>query len=293
MKTDRNIMVAFILNLGFAIFEFIGGYFTNSVAIISDAIHDIGDALSIGISYVLERISKRKPNDKYTYGYLRFSVLGSLLTTVFLIIGSIVVLYHAVERIMNPVDISYDGMILLAVIGVIINFLAAYFTKDGDSLNQKAVNLHMLEDVLGWVVVLVGAVIMYFTDIKIIDPIMSMGVALFILKSALGNLKQVMDLFLEKTPYGIDIEELKTDILKVKGVIGVHHIHVWSIDGVNNYATMHVISKNNNDKLKHNIKALLHEKGIVHTTIEMESPDDYCEDDECVVEVNSHHHHHH
>ena len=211
-KTEKNILIAFLLNLSFAIFEFIGGLFTNSIAIISDSIHDIGDALSIGISFFLEKKSKQRPDDKYTYGYVRYSVIGSLITTIILIVGSIFVIYNAINRILNPVEVKYNGMIIFAILGVIINFLAAYFTKEGNSLNQKSVNLHMLEDVLGWVIVLVGAIIMKFTDISIIDPILSNLVALFILKHAIDKFKLILDLFLEKTPKNINIDELKTQI---------------------------------------------------------------------------------
>ena len=243
MKTEKNIIIAFILNLSFSIFEFFGGLFTNSVAILSDSIHDFGDAVSIGISYFMERKSKKKANNKYTYGYIRYSVLGGVITTTILLVGSILVIIGAVKRIINPVEVKYNVMIILAIIGVILNFIAAYVTREGDSINQKAVNLHMLEDVLGWIVVLIGAIVMNFTDIKIIDPIMSIGVALFILINSLKNLKQVLDLFLEKTPNDIDIEELKKHLLKINGVDDIHHIHVWSIDGYNNYATMHIVSK--------------------------------------------------
>ena len=183
MKTEKNILIAFILNLSFSIFEFIGGIFTNSVAILSDSIHDIGDALSIGISYFLEKKSKKSADNKHTYGYIRYSVLGGVITTIILMVGSILVIYQAIGRILNPVEVNYSGMIIFAILGFIINLLAAFFTKEGDSINQKAVNLHMLEDVLGWAIVLVGAIIMNFTDISIIDPIMSIAVALFIFTS--------------------------------------------------------------------------------------------------------------
>ena len=159
MKTEKNILIAFLLNISFSLFELIGGMFTNSVAIVSDAIHDFGDSISIGISYFLEKKSKKKPDNKYTYGYTRYSILGAIITNSILITGSILVIINAVERIINPTEINYDGMIIFAVFGVIINFFAAQFTKEGDSLNQKAVNLHMLEDVLGWIVVLIGAIV--------------------------------------------------------------------------------------------------------------------------------------
>lgn len=293
-KSEQNILIAFFLNLGFAIFEFIGGVFTNSIAIISDSIHDIGDALSIGISFFLEKKSKQRPDDKYTYGYVRYSVIGSLITTIILIVGSIFVIYNAINRILNPVEVNYNGMIIFAILGVIINFLAAYFTKEGNSLNQKSVNLHMLEDVLGWVIVLVGAIIMKFTDISIIDPILSLLVALFILKHAIDNFKLILDLFLEKTPNNINIDELKTHILKIKGIKDVHHIHIWSIDGYNNYATMHIVSNDKNVKEK--VKEELKEHGISHTTIELEDINEKCLDEECEINIESnheHHHHHH
>ena len=152
MKTEKNIRIAFFLNLAFSIFELIGGLFTGSVAILSDALHDVADAASIGLSWLLEKKSQKRPDEHYTYGYGRFSVLGSVITTVILLAGSTVVISNAVERIMHPTAIRYDGMILFAIVGVCVNLAAAFVTREGDSLNQKAVNLHMLEDVLGWAV---------------------------------------------------------------------------------------------------------------------------------------------
>jgi cobalt-zinc-cadmium efflux system protein len=294
MKTDRNILIAFLLNIFFAILEFIGGIFTNSVAIISDSIHDLGDAFSIGVSYLLERKSKQKADNKYTYGYLRYSVLGGVITTNILIVGSLLVIFGAIKRLINPVEINYTGMIIIAVVGVVLNLIAALVTRDGDSINQKSVNLHMLEDVLGWIVVLIGAIVMNFTDIRILDSIMCIGVAIFILYNALKNLKEILDLFLEKTPKDIDIEELKHHLLEIDGVDDVHHIHVWSIDGYNNYATMHIVSKGNDIVLlKKKIREELLEHNICHAILETE--EEVCEDKECHVELqeHSHHHHHH
>ena len=295
MKTDRNILIAFILNLGFSIFELIGGTLTNSVAIISDSIHDIGDALSIGISYFLEKISKRKPDNKYTYGYARYSVIGSLITTTILIIGSILVVIGAVKRIINPVDINYNGMILFGIIGVLVNFFAAYFTRTGHSLNQKAVNLHMLEDVFGWIVVLIGAIVMKFTGIKIIDSILSILVAVFILINSLKNLKIIIDLFLEKIPKGINIDVIKEHILNIKGVKDIHHIHIWSLDGYNNYATIHIVEDGKYKDIKKLVKGELKKQGIIHSTIELEKVGEECLEKECEVNLDnkniSHHQH--
>ncbi len=298
MKTEQNILTAFILNLSFSIFEFLGGVFTGSVAIVSDAVHDAGDAVSIGISYFLERKSKKQPDEKYTYGYARYSVLGGFITTVILLIGSVAVICNAVGRIIRPAEINYNGMIVFAVVGVCVNFCAAFFTREGDSVNQKAVNLHMLEDVLGWAVVLVGAIVMRFTNFTLIDPIVSIGVSLFIIINAIRNLKVITDLFLEKTPDNIEVAKIKEHIENVDGVLEVHHIHIRSIDGQNNIATMHVVTDSDPHKIKDEIRKELHNHGIGHVTIETETSSEHCHDKQCRTETctelkHGHHHHHH
>ena len=297
MKTERNILVAFLLNAFFSVFELIGGIFTGSVAIVSDAVHDLGDALSIGLAYVLEKKSKKQPDGQYTYGYARYSVLGALITSTILIVGSAFVIANAINRIINPVAINYDGMIIFAIIGASVNFLAAYFTREGDSLNQKAVNLHMLEDVLGWVIVLIGAVTMKFTDFGIIDPILSIFVAAFIMVNALKSYRAILDLFLEKTPVGFDIERVRKTLTEVEGVSDVHHIHIWSMDGMSNYATMHVVSDSDDVVLlKQTVRGKLKELGISHVTLEIEGATEECTEKECHVDVTTHvhgHHHHH
>ncbi len=294
MKSEKNILIAFILNLCFSVFEFFGGIFTGSVAIMSDAVHDIGDAASIGFSYFLEKKSRRQPDKRYTYGYARYSVLGGVITTFILLFGSAAVIVNAIERIINPSHINYNGMILFGIVGVVVNFLAAYFTHGGESVNQKAVNLHMLEDVLGWAVVLIGAIVMRFTDWSLLDPIMSIGVAIFILINAIKNLKNVLDIFLEKTPDNISVDEIKEHICKIDGVIDTHHIHLRSLDGQNIYATMHIVTDSDPHTVKHLIREELAEHGITHSTLELETPDEHCHDKHCRVEHNhnSHHHHH-
>ncbi len=296
MKTEKNILIAFLLNLCFSVFECIGGIVTGSVAILSDAVHDIGDAASIGVSYFLERKSKKQPDDTYTYGYARYSVIGSVVTTFILLFGSAAVIYNAVARLITPSEINYNGMIIFAIVGVLVNLGAAFVTKEGDSLNQKAVNLHMLEDVLGWVVVLVGAVVMRFTDLAVIDPLMSIGVATFIFVNAIRNLKEAVDVFLEKTPHGICVEEIKEHVAEIDGVLDVHHIHVWSLDGHNSYATMHVVTNAEHHKVKHAIREELAEHGIGHVTLELEAQGEHCHEKDCHVELHAdhgHHHHHH
>ena len=298
MKTERNILVALILNLTFSVFEFVGGILTGSVAVLSDALHDAGDAFSIGISYFLERKSKRQPDPVYTYGYARYSVVGGLITSLILLLGSAMMIIEAAEGFFEPAQINYDGMIIFAVVGVVVNFLAAKVTHKGESVNQKAVNLHMLEDVLGWAVVLVGAIVMRFTDFAILDPIMSMGVSVFILVNALKNLKEVLDLFLEKIPHGVDIAEIKSHVCTIDGVEDVHHIHIWSLDGCSHYATMHIVTDRDAHAIKDAVRQELREHGIGHATLELESSGEHCHDRECRVESSKaaghgHHHHHH
>jgi cobalt-zinc-cadmium efflux system protein len=296
MKTEKNILFAFILNLSFSIFELFGGIFTGSVAILSDAVHDVGDAASIGIAFFLEKKSKKQPDRKYTYGYARYSVIGGVITTLILLLGSAAVICNAVVRIIHPTEINYNGMIIFALVGVCVNFCAAFLTREGDSINQRAVNLHMLEDVLGWAVVLAGAVVMRFTDLYIVDPLMSIGVAVFILINAVKNLREVLELFLEKTPHGVDIDKLTEHVCEIDGVLGIHHVHVWSMDGQSNYATMHVVASGEPHVIKHAVREELSEHGIVHATLELEREGEDCGERDCHVHSpapHAHHHHHH
>ena len=297
MKSQKRILIAFILNLIFAVFEFIGGALTGSVAIISDSVHDLGDSISIGISYFLEKISKKEPDDKYTYGYLKYSVLGSLIMTIILIVGSIFVIINAIERLIKPVPINYNGMLIFAVVGIIVNLIAAISTHKGESLNQKAVNLHMLEDVLGWVVVLIGAIVMKFTDITYIDPIMSIGVSVFLLINAFKGIKKILDIFFEKAPDGIDVLEIKHHLKEIDGVLDVHHFHLRTIDGFNHIATLHIVTSSDPATVKKAVKEELAEHGVSHTTVEIETPEEECEDLSChpnhTEHNHSHSHHHH
>lgn len=293
MKAERNIFIAFLLNLAFSIFELVGGILTGSVAIVSDAIHDAGDALSIGLSFILERKSKKQPDGKYTYGYGRYSVLGGLITTVILFVGSVAMIFNAVSRFFAPTEIDYNGMIAFAVVGVCVNFVAALFTREGDSINQKAVNLHMLEDVFGWAVVLIGAIVMRFTDFALLDPILSICVSAFILYHAIKNLAAITVLFLEKTPQNVNSEEVQNHLREIDGVLDVHHIHIWSVDGVHHSATMHIVTDADPHKIKESVRKELAEHSIVHATLELELPTEHCHTRECHIEPTVHTGHHH
>lgn len=294
MKSDKKILLAFLLNLSFAVFEAVGGILTGSVAITSDAVHDLGDAATIGASYLFERKSKKQADEVYTYGYARYSLLGGVLTTLILLVGSVLIIAGAIKRILAPVEVDYNGMILVAAVGVAVNLIAAFFTQRGHSLNQKAINLHMLEDVLGWAVILVGAVVMRFTDLVFIDPLLSIGVSTVILVTAAGNLREILDLFLERVPHGISVRTIGEHIVALPGVTDVHHIHLWSIDGNTHCVTMHVVAEGDAHELKERIRSELRGFGIGHATLELESAEEHCHEEKCHAEqVPPYGHHHH
>jgi cobalt-zinc-cadmium efflux system protein len=296
MRSDKRILLAFLLNLGFSLFEFVGGLITGSVAILSDALHDLGDAAGIGVSLFLERKSKRKADDAYTYGYARYSMLGSVFTMLILLTGSVAVIWNAAQRLLHPTPIHYGGMILFALVGVAVNLIAALVTRGGESMNQKAVSLHMLEDVLGWVVVLVGAVVMRFTDLWFLDSLMSIGVALFIGIHAAKGLLETLPYFLEKAPQNVDVPSIKVHLAEIPGVLDVHHIHLWSMDERHNCATMHIVTNGDPHEIKAAVRHELSHHGINHATLELETEGEECPAGHCHVtldECESHHHHHH
>ena len=286
-ESYKNIKIAFLLNILFSILEAIGGILINSISIITDSVHDFGDAISIGVSYLLEKKSTKESNSTHTYGYLRYSLLGALITSIILLIGSTAAIYNAVLRIINPEDINSDGMIIFAILGVIINGYAAYRTSHGEKHNEKAINLHMLEDVLGWVAVLIGSIFIKVFNLPIIDPILSILIGLYILFHVYRYIKEVFDIFMEKTPEGININEIKKEIKEhFKDISNIHHVHIWSLDGVNNCMTCHVLlNKKMTAKdimeLKDNIKNELKEFNINHTTLEIEYFDENCKSKEC------------
>ena len=285
-KSTKNMLFAFILNFSFSIIELIGGFFTNSIAIMSDALHDFGDSLSIGTSLFLEKKSEKKPDETYTYGYARFSLIGALITSMVLTIGSVFVVYNAVSRIIHPEEIKSGGMLVLAILGIVINGLAALKTSHSHSINERTLNLHMLEDLLGWIAVLVGGIVIKFTGWYIIDPILSLCIAVFVLMHAIKHIKEVFSVFLEKSP--VDVEKVKAECLETDGVLDIHHIHLWSLDGNSTLATLHAQIEKDADyeKIRHSLHHKLEHLGIHHATIEFEYKK--CKNTECVIE---HHHH--
>jgi cobalt-zinc-cadmium efflux system protein len=276
--------LAFVLNLIFAILELVGGLLTNSLAILSDAFHDFGDCAAIGIAWFLERKSLKASTSVYSYGYRRFSVMSALLTGVILFVGSTLILIKAIPRLFNPEQPHIEGMIALAFLGLAVNGFAAFRMSKGGSISERMILVHLLEDVLGWFVILVGAVVMWIQPMPILDPIMAIGVAVWVLWNAYKNLKETMMVFLQATPTNIDLQAVENSLRKFDWVHDLHHTHVWSMDGEHHILTMHLIVKaeahpNHVHELKNQIKKhLLAEFRIQEATIEIEWPDQHCAD---------------
>jgi cobalt-zinc-cadmium efflux system protein len=279
--SGKNLKIAFFLNLGFTIFEIFGGLYVNSVAILSDAIRDLGDSLSLGTAWYLDHKSKQKADKKFSFGYARFSLLGALINSIVLIAGSIYVVTEAIERIVHPETSDADGMILFAIIGIAVNGYAAWKMSGGKSLNEKVISWHLLEDVLGWVAILIAAIVLKFKNIEYLDPALSLIITAYILWGVMKRLKETLFLFLQGVPKEIDLIVIEKQLLSVPNVASVHHVHVWSLEGEHHVFTAHVKLKNIDDftqitKTKHKLKAIISEYAFKHYTIETELDDESC-----------------
>jgi cobalt-zinc-cadmium efflux system protein len=276
-----GLKTAFFLNIFFTIVEIVGGLLTNSVAILSDAIHDLGDSFTLLFAWYMERISTKKSTPQLTFGYKRFSLLGALASSLVLLLGSIYILSEAIPRLFHPETVHPEGMTLLAITGVVINGLAVLRLKGGAKLNQRSVMLHLLEDVLGWIAVLIVSLILLFFDLPILDPLLSIVITVFVLSRIYPNMKSALKIFLQYIPEDMDIQVIKTRINSHPKVSDVHDIHLWSIDGVYTIFSAHVAlledaSLSAVETLKRELKEILLELGIEHATLEMEAPGSPC-----------------
>jgi cobalt-zinc-cadmium efflux system protein len=288
-NTSRNFRTVFFLNFGFTLFEIVGGILTNSIAIISDALHDLGDSISIGLAWFLEGYSRKKSDNKYSYGYGRFSLLGALINAIVLIIGSTFVLANAIPRIIKPEPTNAKGMILFAIVGVIVNGVAVFRLKNEESMNARVMMLHLLEDVLGWIAILAVAITLLFWPTYILDAILSIVITLYILFNVVLNLKKTISLFLQATPEHINLDLIDEKLKSIDKVISSHHTHVWSLDGANHILTTHLTVNKNTTReeiirIKSKCKQLFEDLKLTHFTIEIE-----LEDEVCLMEDEHHH----
>ncbi|MDP3436538.1 MAG: cation diffusion facilitator family transporter [Bacteroidales bacterium] len=281
-NSGRNIAIAFFLNLFFAIIELVGGLLTNSVAILSDAVHDFGDSLSLGVAYYLQRVSSKKGDNRFSYGYKRFSLLGSVFISVILVIGAVFIIREGILRVIQPEESDAKGMLLLAILGIIVNGAAVLKLRGGASHNERAVLLHMMEDVLGWVAVFVASIVMIFVEVPVLDPILSIAITLWVLFNVYKNLKETISIMLQEVPRGINQDKLRGEILQLLDIESIHDVHLWTMDGENHILTLHIVVKEGIGKrtvmeLKRGVREIAFNYDIGHVTIETEGSDECAE----------------
>ncbi|MPL98898.1 Cadmium, cobalt and zinc/H(+)-K(+) antiporter [bioreactor metagenome] len=277
-NSTKNIRTAFFLNLAFAFVELIGGIITNSVAILSDAVHDFGDSISLAIAWALQKKSNKAKDDKYSYGYKRFSLLSSVILSGILLVGSILILVEAIGRLFNPQEVNAQGMLWLAILGIIVNGLAALSVKRGKTLNERAVFLHIMEDVLGWIGVLVISIVMIFVNLPILDPILSISITIWVLYNVYKNLKATFNILLQAFPKNVDVKKLTKEIEAIDNVISIHDLHIWTQDGNSHVMTLHIVAEKNYETIKLKVRGIAKTFNIDHVTIELEDKYSSCEE---------------
>jgi len=279
-----NLKLAFFLNLGFTVIEFVGGIFTNSTAIIADAIHDFGDSFALAQAWYFESISEKSATRTYTYGYRRFTLLGALISSLLLLVSSFYVLAEAIPRILEPQHSNAQGMVVLALFGVAVNAFAMLRLAKGSSANIRIVALHLLEDVLGWVAILVVATILLFKDVHILDPILATLITIYILANVIKQLKGIVPVFLQASPPSTDVADIEKQLQTLDFVDSIHHMHIWSLDGEHSVLSAHIVADRTLSPieyaaLKSSFRKIIDENGIYHSTLEIELPDESCRQD--------------
>lgn len=274
-NTIKNIKLAFFLNLGFSAFELIGGIMVNSVAIVSDSLHDFGDSLSLGLSWYLEKKSKKNPDKNFTFGYQRFSLLSALINSIVLIIGSVFVIQEAIDRLLDPESSNGLGMLLISIIGIVVNGYVVLKMRRGKTMNERVLSWHLMEDVLGWIAVFIISIILLFKDIPYLDPGLSLGITTFILWNVAIRLRETLLLFLQAVPIDIDVEELIKKLLSIDEIISTHNAYLWSLDGKHHVFSAHVVVKrveftSEIEMIKIKIRNELKSYGLKNITLEIE-----------------------
>lgn len=280
-SSGKNLKLAFFLNAAFTIFELIGGFYVNSVAIISDAVHDLGDTISLGTSWYLQNKSRQKSNARFSFGYKRFSLLGALINSLVLIAGSVYVITEAIKRLMEPEYSDAGGMLLFAIVGVAVNGFAAWKLSKGTSINEKVVSWHLVEDVLGWLAVMIAAIVLHFYQTPYLDPALSLLITIYILWNVFKRLKDTLFIFLQGVPGEIDLKEIEEKLNALPHIASLHHMHVWSLEGSDHVFTTHIKLKNISHfqqllDVKRDVKDILRKYNFDHYTIETELDEESC-----------------
>lgn len=280
-QTTASIRTAFILNLAFTLIEVVGGILTNSLAILSDSLHDLGDSFSIGLSWLMETRARTPGRSRYSYGFRRLSLLAALINAVVLIVGSLVLLSRAVPRLFNPQHSDAKGMLLLSIIGILVNGAAVLRLRGGKTMNAQIIAWHLLEDVLGWVAVLIVSISLLVTDIHILDPLLSILITGYVLFNVIRNLRKTVAIFLQAAPPDLDVQAMERELPRIPNVLSTHHTHAWSLDGEHHVLTTHLVvpanaSKKDLMQVKHDAFGLMKQIDLEHTTIELEYEDEDC-----------------
>ena len=278
---DVGLRTAFFLNLVFAIVEIIGGIMTNSLAILSDAIHDLGDTVSLGLGWYLERVSLRDSDQRYSYGYRRFSLLGALVNTIILVVGAVYITLEAIPRLFSPEKTHAQGMTILALGGIIVNGVAALRLRHEKSYNARAIAWHLFEDVLGWIAVLIVGTILLFTDLYVLDPLLSILISVYVIYNVQKNLQKTIQLFLQAVPVELEMDDIDRRLLQIENVESIHHTHVWSLDGTNHVLTTHIVVDQDTSResvlcVKQDVRELVKDLNISHITIDIEYGETDC-----------------
>ena len=296
MKAKYTVWLAFFLNLTYAIVEFIAGGVFGSSAVLADSVHDLGDAIAIGISAFLESISNREEDSHYTLGYKRFSLLGAMITAVILMTGSVLVILENIAKIFHPQSVNDEGIFWLGIIAITINVLASLVIRKGQTKNESILSLHFLEDTLGWVAVILMAIVLRFTDWYILDPLLSLAISFFILSKALPRFWSTLKIFLDAVPEGVDIQKIKTDLAELDHVSSINQLNLWTMDGLEKNAIVHVCMKEmgNMEACKESIRIFLKDCGFQNVTIEVDADLETHQVHKrklCDLERNHEHHH--
>ena len=272
MTSKGAVWLVFLLNSVFAMIEFISGGIFHSSAVLADAVHDTGDALAIGLSALLESISNREEDSCYTLGYKRFSLLGALVTAVILMTGSMMVLLENISKLFHPKVVNSQGMLWIGVIAIVINVIASLIVEKGKTKNESILSLHFLEDTLGWLAVILMAIILRFTDWYILDPLLSLAISLFILSKAIPRFWSTLKIFLDAVPEGVDIQKIRSDLEQLDHVASVNQLNLWTMDGLEKNAIIHVCLEHvkHMEVCKESIRDLLKDCGFQNVTIEVD-----------------------
>ena len=272
-KAGENLAFVFFINLAFNIVVIAAALATNSMAILADFIHDASDTISIALAWFLEHVAQRDSTDKYSYGYQRFSILGAVIISIFVIIMAFVILSEAIPRLFAPESVDAGGMLAVAIVGIVFKFVSVYRLHKGETYNEKAIFFHQLGDIFEWVAILIlSLVLMFWEGAQYLDPFVSIGIALWLIFNLGRNLYKSIEVLLQKTPDYFDVDEFRQSIENIEGVNAIDDFHIWSLDGIDSVMTLKVDVDFGKDvgEIKKEIYAISKKYHVVDITIELE-----------------------